>query len=198
MRGVSWGLYRQMLHEIGDGRPRLTYDQGSLEIMSPSGFHESVKIVLARLILFYSDAAGITLEGRGSTTFLREDLQKGLEPDDCYYVANAEKVMGRQEFDPASDPPPDLAIEVDLSRPKVSRQPIYASLGVPEIWRFDGRVLEVLVRVDDANERYVVSDRSLAFPKLPMREMDAWLQMGLRESQSAAVKSLRAWVNSQA
>src|ERR1700686_2019918 len=117
--GVSWQLYQQMLAEIGEGHTRLTYDQGRREIMSPTPRHELIKTILGRLVEAHADEMDIQIEGFGSPTFDREDLQKGLEPDECYYVQNASAVKGRQEFDFSVDPPPDLAIEIDISPPDV-------------------------------------------------------------------------------
>ena len=97
--GISWGLYQQLLSEIGEGHLRLTYDDGRLEIMSPLPVHEPVKKILARLIEAYGEEMDVVVEGFGSTTFDREDLRKGLEPDECYYVQNAAKVIGKQTFD---------------------------------------------------------------------------------------------------
>lgn len=198
LTGVSWELYQHMLREVGDGNVRLTYDEGRLEIMSPSGFHELVKKILGRLIEAYCDALDIDLEGFGSTTFDRESLGKGLEPDECYYIANASKMIGRRKFDWEIDPPPDLAIEVDISPPAVARQPIYAALGVPEVWRFDGRVIATLRRVEDSRRaRYVPAKKSLAFPNLPMAELNRFLKLALEKGQSAAVRALRAWLKSR-
>ena len=197
LNGVSWQLYQNMLAEVGSSHIRLTFDQGRLEIMSPLPIHERVKTVLARVIEAYADEMNLPLEGFGSTTFDREDLQKGLEPDECYYIANAPAVIGKEDFDWTIDPPPDLAIEVDISRPDVARQPIYAALGVAEIWKYDGAVVVSLHRLaanrlkDEA--RYIAAEKSLAFPGLPMSELNRFLQMGLSEGQSAAVKALREW-----
>lgn len=195
LRGVSWQLYQQMLAEVGDGHVRLTYDSGSLEIMSPSSLHERVKTVLARVIEAYADELRIKLEGFGSTTFAREDLHKGLEPDECYYVQHASAVIGKEEFDWTIDPPPDLAIEVDISRPGVARQPIYGALGVPEIWKFDGRSVVSLHRTTSGD--YVVGTASLAFPKLPLDEVNRFLQIGLASGQSAAAQAVREWLRGQ-
>jgi Uma2 family endonuclease len=187
--GISWGLYQQMLAEIGDGHTRLTYDQGRLEIMSPGPRHERVKKILARLVEAYGEELDIAVEGFGSTTFDREDLQKGLEPDECYYVANAERMAGREEFDFAVDPPPDLAIEIDISPPQVGRQPIYGALGVPEIWRYDGNLVTPLHRTPAGT--YITASHSLAFPELSMAELNRFLRIGLEQGQSAAVRALR-------
>ena len=192
LHGVSWSLYQQMLAEVGDGHLRLTYDRGSLEIMSPSDLHEKVKTVTARLIEAYADAVDIVVEGLGSTTFLREDALRGLEPDECYYVAHAAAVIGKTELDLTIDPPPDLAIEVDISPPSVQRQPIYATLGVPEIWRYDGRRLTSLHRTEQGE--YIAAERSLSFPDLPMDELNRFIQIGLTSGQSAAVRALRDWL----
>lgn len=195
LRGVSWELYQSMLAELAQSHVRLTYDRGRLEIMSPTSIHEQVKTVTARVIEAYADLTDMEIEGFGSTTYDREDLQKGLEPDECYYVQNAAAVIGRTSFDWEVDPPPDLAIEVDISRPDVARQPIYAALGVPEIWRYDGRAFTFLLRQGGsggADAQYVASDRSAAFPDLPLAELNRFVQIGLSEGQTAAVRAMRA------
>ena len=165
--------------------------------MSPLPIHEQVKKILARLVEAYADEIGVAIEAFGSTTYDREDLQKGVEPDECYYIANASAVIGKEDFDWTIDPPPDLAIEVDISRPDVARQPIYAALGVAEIWKYDGRAVTSLHRVGDARNpgmaRYVIAERSLAFPELPITELNRFLQVGLAEGQTAAVRLLREW-----
>ena len=193
--GVSWAFYQNMLAEVGESHVRLTFDQGRLEILSLLPIHEQVKKVLTRLIEAHADEMHLTIEGLGSTTFDRGDLQKGLEPDECYYIANAKAVIGKEDFDWTIDPPPDLAIEVDISRPDVARQPIYAALGVAEIWKYDGRAVVSLHRVGgdrtSSEARYVAAEESLAFPELPMGELNRFLKIGLAEGQTAAVKGLR-------
>lgn len=193
--GISWGLYQQMLAEIGDGHTRLTYDQGRLEIMSPGPRHERVKKILARLVEAYGEEMDIAVEGFGSTTFDREDLQKGLEPDECYYVANAGRMAGREDFDFAVDPPPDLAIEIDISPPQVGRQPIYGALGVPEIWRYDGNLVTPLHRTPAGT--YITASHSLAFPDPSIEELNHVLRMGLERGQSTAVREVRQHVRRQ-
>jgi Uma2 family endonuclease len=196
---ISWGFYQSMLREIGDAHVRLTFDQGKLEIMSPSKFHENVKKAIGRLLEAYADEAGIAVEGLGSTTFAREELQKGLEPDECYYIANASKVIGKQELDLTADPPPDLAIEIDISPPGVARQPIYAALGVPEIWRFDGRRLICLHRHTEqaTGPRYVPADKSLSFPQLSLADFNRFIEIACSQGQSVAVREFRKWLGSK-
>jgi Uma2 family endonuclease len=187
--GVSWSLYQNMLAEVGHGHVRLTFDQGRLEIMSPSYGHEIAKTVLARLIEAYADAMNLTIEGLGSMTFAREDLQKGLEPDECYYITNASAVIGKDELDLTIDPPPDLAIEIDISPPDIARQPIYAALGVIEVWRYDGKILTVSHR--NTAGGYSPAKNSLAFPNLSVETLNELLTLGLTKGQSAAVAELR-------
>lgn len=129
--GVSWDYYDRTLRELEGQhrRIRVTYDRGRLEFMTLTHLHEFIKKTIGRLIETYSLDRGIPATGLGSLACRREDLDRGLEPDECYYV-------GR--------PPPDLAVEVDITVSSVPRQPIYAALGVPEVWRYDGRAVTFL------------------------------------------------------
>jgi Uma2 family endonuclease len=191
LSGISWSLYQHMLAEIRNGAVRLTYDHGWLEIMTLSPLHEKVKKIIARLIEAYSDASGIDAEGFGSTTFSREELQRGLEPDECYYVSHAADVAGKSTLDLAVDLPPDLAVEVDISPPDIAKQPIYAALGIAEVWRYNGRRLTPLRRTADG---YAEIEKSMAFPDLPMDRLNEFLSIGLASGQSAAVRAMRKWL----
>ena len=188
---VSWELYERMLQEIGDGHTRLTFDGGRLEVMSPSRFHERVKTVLGRVIETYGEAVDLTVEGFGSATFKREDLKKGLEPDECHYIAHAAGIMHSTEIDLTVDPPPDLVIEIDISHPGSIRQRIYAAMGVPEIWKYDGKRV---VPLHLENGVYTPADKSLAFPDLPMDVVNHIVQVALMKGQTAAMKEFRTWL----
>src|SRR3954447_6601563 len=146
---VSWDLYEEMLEVVGERPIHMTYDWGRLKILMVSQPHEKVKTAIARLLEAYADAMEIEIEGLGSTTFRRKDLLRGLEPDECYYVAHAADVAGKNKLDLKVDPPPDLAIEVEveISPPDVARVPIYAALGVPEVWRYDEQGLTPMRRL---------------------------------------------------
>lgn len=196
LEDVSWGLYERMLKEVGERPIRLTYDDGRLEIMTLSFEHESVKKIIARLLEAYADATRVSIEGGGSTTFKRKKLRIGLEPDECYYVAHAAAVIGKKRLNLAVDPPPDLAIEIDISPPDVARQPIYAALGVPEVWRFDEGGVTPLRRT--VAGEYEPVDRSLSFPDLPMDQFNQFVTLGLSAGQSAAVRALLQWVKDRA
>jgi Uma2 family endonuclease len=193
LEDVSWDFYERMLEEVGDGHVRLTYDQGRLEIMSPSNFHELVKQTITRLLFVYADETDTVVQSLGSTTFRRQDLEKGLEPDDCFYIEHAADIIGKRELDLTIDPPPDLAIEIDITPPGVKRQPIYAALGVPEVWRYDGRHLHFLHRQSDSG--YAPAERSLAFPDLPLAKLNELIELGLKQGQTAAVRALRQWLS---
>lgn len=193
LAGVSWATYARLCDEVVHGPTKITYDQGRMEIVVVSNRHEWVKTILGRVVEAYADAVGVGAEGFGGMTLRREDLERGLEPDECYYVAHAAATVGwgaeDHPLDLTVDPPPDLAIEVDISPPDVAKPPIYAALGVPEIWRYDGHAVAFLVRTPDG--RYVVADRSLAFPNLPLAWVNDCLAIGLTQSQSAAAAEVR-------
>ncbi len=186
--GISWETYEQMLDDVGDGHLRLTYDEGRLEIMSPSGEHEFAKKVLARLIEHYCYEMGIPIAGYGSTTFKSRRKKKGLEPDECYYISHPKQTG---DIDLTVDPPPDLAIEVDITTRSVRRQPIYAALGVAEIWRYDGKRVHFLHRLPAGV--YESAQRSLAFPDFPLDVVNELLRVGL-DDQNAAVLALAKWI----
>lgn len=171
---VSWELYEHLLREIGNGATRLTYCDGSLEIMSPLPKHERWSRRIGSLIGILCLELRIPMVALGSTTFRDAAKKKGLEPDECFYVEHAEAAAKLDEaFDPKKDPPPDLALEIDITRRSIPRQPIYAALGVPELWRFDGQQLEVLRLGPDG--RYAATDASMTFPFLPVRDLQRFL-----------------------
>lgn len=193
LESISWSLYQQLLRELGDNRgARLAYDNGRLEITSPSDSHEYVKTIVGRLIEAYADAMDIDIDGLGSWTMKREELKKGIEPDECYYVQSLPAIADKQELDLSVDPPPDLAIEVDISWSSLPKQPIYAALGVPEVWRFDGKRFKILRRTDAGD--YAEASQSGCFPGFPIDEVNRLVQVGLKSRQPAAVKALRQWI----
>ena len=135
---VDWDGYEHLLEQLGD-RPgaRVSYDCGRLEIMTPLPKHETFARFIDRLVYAYVEAKGQIVESYGGATWKVRAKAKGVEPDACYYVANAERVIGKDDITLESDPPPDLAVEIDISNESLSKFPIYAALGVPEIWRYD-------------------------------------------------------------
>lgn len=191
---ISWDTYGRLVAELERSNLRLTYDGGALEVMSPSQSHERIKSRLRRRIEAAAEEMGVDVEPAGSTTWRREDLEKGIEPGECYWVQHEAVVRGRDDIDLRVDPPPDLAIEIDVHARSLDRLGIYAALGVPEVWRWqDGRITVHLLH---ANGSYMASEYSACFPWMPVGELAAWLgrDVGLPETQRLA--QFRAWVRS--
>jgi Uma2 family endonuclease len=161
---ISWQTYERLLEDHQDSSaPRFTFDRGTLEIMSPSPEHEAYNRSIALLVEFAAEELSVDVYDLGSTTFRREDLERGFEPDSCFYIQHEEQVRGKSRIDLAVDPPPDLVIEVDITSPSINKLPIYARLGIPEVWRYDGEKLEILKL---GNNRYVEVAESTALAPL--------------------------------
>lgn len=193
LHNVSWQDYEQIGAILCD-RPalRLTYNCGTLEIMTTSARHEMLKQRLGRFLETLAEEHNLGLLPGGSTTFKRSDLEKGLEPDQCYWIANESQMRGRAEWDAASDPPPDLVIEVEVTRSAVPRLSIYAALGVPEVWRFDSRKLQVLLLQPDGG--YQATANSPTFPAVPIAEIPRFLKLEEQTGYLGVVREFRAWV----
>jgi Uma2 family endonuclease len=194
--GVTWQGYDLMLQVIGNRRIRCTYDRGSLELMSPLPLHEYFKHWFCQLFGVLAMELDVPLWACGSTTFRRQDLDRGLEPDECYYLANLARLHDRMAIDLTVDPPPDLAVEIDVTRSCLDRLGIYAALGVPEVWRFDGEILEVHQRT--AAGTYEVAARSAALPFLPLPELLPVIEQGMNAPhEGALMRLIRAWVRTR-
>jgi Uma2 family endonuclease len=191
---MGWEGYEAMLKLIGDRPIRLTYDRGDLELMVPSLDHERYKSLLGRLIETLTLELDLPCDAAGSTTWRKQFEDRGLEPDECYYLSNAGRVAGRK-VDLSVDPPPDLAIEVEISRSALNRMGIYAALGVPEVWRFDGETLRVEQLQPDGTYREVAVSPS--FPFLPLNEVVRWLRLADTMGQTPWLRQFREWVRDE-
>lgn len=191
---VDWTTYDRLLHDLDGRHLRLTYLGGELEIMTVSPEHERAKKLLARLLEALTEELDVPILSLGNTTFRREELARGLEPDECWYIRHEAEMRNKTEIDLASDPPPDLVIEVEVSRSVLDRLGIYASLGVPEVWRCDGETLRVLVL--GAGGGYTEQERSPTFPQLPLDGLMGFLAQRGQVDETRLVKSFRAWVRS--
>jgi Uma2 family endonuclease len=193
---VSWNTYLTYSNALGDRPIRVTYDRGEMEILSPSSRHENRKRVLGRLVEALAEVLGIDIASYGSTTFRREDLERAVEPDECYWIQNEKIVRGRDDIDIAVDPPPDLAIEIEVSRSTLKRMNIDAALGVPEVWRWDGQT-DFSVWLLTPRSACRESQRSKSFPFLPLEEFTGFLTWtGISETQH--IRSFRTWVRKRA
>ena len=193
---VTWEDYEWLLVWRDEHRPgvRLTYDQGCLEIMPTSIFHERWRKLLALLIEAWLAEAGGDYLPSGQLTHKRKDLQRGFEPDECYYVQNWQKVAGLRELDFTKDPPPDLTIEVEASRSILGRQSIFAAFKIPEVWRYDGKAITILLL--QANGEYQESAASVAIPNFPFAEAPRFLALVSDSATSFASidRRFREWV----
>jgi Uma2 family endonuclease len=194
--GVPWHIYLELRDAPENAHVHMTYDQGELEMMSPSKSHEQYASLIDCLVHVWTLEWNIDIQSCRTMTFKREDLQRGVEPDNCYYVANEVVVRSKMELDLAVDPPPDLAVEIDLGGGGMDKLKTYAAFGVPEVWRFDGRALRVFVLGDDG--QYQQRPSSLSFPKLPPVEIEKVLAKLGTASETALVRSFRQWIRTTA
>lgn len=192
---MGWKGYQALLDLFGDDGPRMTYDRGTVELMSPLIVHERYKKLIGRCIETVTEELDIPCVGAGSTTFKSEILDRGLEPDECYYIANAGRLRKVRQVDLTIDPPPNLAIEVEMTHALLNKLGVYAALGIPEVWRFDGETLDVLVRGEDGV--YAASETSLAFPFLPMAEVARFVVEDDGTDDTRWGRSVRAWVRDE-
>jgi Uma2 family endonuclease len=165
LRNISWNTYTSLLDEVGEGATRLTYNRGLLEIEMPSRHHELIKRLVGEIVELCLRRSGSDYEPSGNATWRQENHLQGLEADECYHIQHASEVRGKAGLDLSIDPPPDLAIEVELTSSSINKLEIYSSLGVPEIWRIraDG-TCHMLLRGNDGSYRQVYV--SLCIPVL--------------------------------
>jgi Uma2 family endonuclease len=189
---VDWETYTKFLEAVGTRRIRLTYDRGTLEIMTISRPHEWWKSRIGFLIRLLGGMMKMKVQPSGSTILRRQDVERGLEPDDAFHIHHAEQMAGPRNLDLTQDPPPDLALEVDISRSSLNRMGIYASLRIPEVWRYDGEALQVShLQVDGT---YVEAQQSLSFPTLPLAEFVPFLHQTEDLSETELIDPFREWV----
>ena len=192
LTGVSWAEYEEFVrHNLDKNNLSFAYADGVLEIMSKTPKHEDYSRFIAKLVLFYCDEFDLTLEDRGSTTYKRTELEKGVEPDECFYVQSASKIIGLQETDLEKYPVPDAAVEIDLTTKSLNKFPIYAALGVPELWIYDGKKIRFYQL---AEKKYNQSETSLTFPLLSSDVLTEFLNRKETEGQTAALKAFREWL----
>ena len=189
---IGWEEYEQLLDRLGEGaHRRISYDNGRLEIVTPSDKHEKYKNLLHDLVLILSDELDQEVLSYGSTTLKLEPKRKGAEGDDCFYIQHAMQIGGKDRLDLSSDPPPDLVIEIDLTHDSSSKFAIYAALGVPEIWHYDGSRFSIWHL---ANQAYTPAPPSLAFPFLTAGHLAEFVANSEALGGKQARRVFRAWV----
>lgn len=195
LHNVRWETYERLIDEREDRRvPRFAYDRGELEIMSPSTEHESAAYFLELLVAVLAEEAGVNVYGVGSTTFKREDLERGFEPDACFYVQNEELIRGKPRIDLGIDPPPDLVIEIDITSPSLSKFSIYAQIGVPEIWRHNGERVAIF---ELRGGEYKEIAESAILPPLTGSTLSRFVEESRSTGSVAWMRNVREWAQNR-
>ncbi|MUG92453.1 Uma2 family endonuclease [Scytonema sp. UIC 10036] len=195
LENISWRTFKAMLAEMSNQRnTKLAYDNGVLEIMSPMMPHENSNRLIDGFILVLCEEFGKEVKSAGSLTLTRDDLERGGEPDSSYYIQNESLVRDKENIDLATDPPPDLVLEVEYSRPQVDKLRLYASMGIPEFWRFNGKVLKIYVLTSG---KYSEVQTSPTFAPVSVKEIPRFIQESRKNGQIATTRAFRNWVRQQ-
>jgi Uma2 family endonuclease len=179
LHGVAWDIYERLLDaHVDSSSPRFTYDRGDLEVMSPLPEHERLNRAVQLLVSLVAYETGVKVLSLGSATFRRQEIQRGFEPDSCFYVQNLRQVRGKTAIDLNVDPPPDLVVEIDMTKLSLPKVPIYAAFGVPEVWRYHAGEVQILRLPPEAGQ-YIEEEASQALPGVTA----GWLSRLLEESR---------------
>lgn len=191
LHDVTWAAFEAILDELGEHRgTRIAYDNGLLEIMAPLAEHESDKEIIGDLLKALLEELDIEFLTLGSTTFKNAAMLKGIEPDQCFYIQHEAAVRGKKRLDLALDPPPDLALEVDIT--SRTHPDTYAALGVPELWRRVGQTIRIYQLQDG---QYVEVEKSPTFPDWSLQaEIPVYVAQSQVEGRNQAMRSFRQWV----
>jgi Uma2 family endonuclease len=190
LRNITWHGYQQILEILGNKRAaRLTFDRGTLEITKPLQEHEFSRCLIECFIWILVVELGLKIKTMGSTTLNRSDLLRGAEPDNAYYIQNQPLVAGRT-VNIETDPPPDLVVEVDITHTDIDKLDLYASMGVPEFWRYNGREWRIYQL---ENGEYLEVPASPTFPILPKEKLYEFLAAAQLDEVEAEV-NFRNWV----
>ena len=194
IKNVSWSELEEILEELGEARSsRISYSNGSLEIMTPLAEHESNKGFISDFVRIILEELGQEYRNLGSTTFKSEAMAQAVEADECFYIQNEAIVRGKKRIDLNIIPPPDLVIEIDITNR--TRFNNYEILGVPELWRYDGKNLEINVLTSG---KYTLSTQSLQFPQFPLKQgIPQYLEAGKTQGKTAIMNQFRHWVREQ-
>ena len=195
LRGVGWEDYEELLEAVGEASGlRISYDQGTVQIMTLGAEHENYSRLIERLVDTLSLRLRIRVLSFGSATMKKRRRRQGLEPDGCFYVQTAAAIGNKLRLDFESDPPPDIALEVDLHHESVSKFPIYAALGIHEIWRYDG--ISMKIHHLERGE-YLPSDSSRALPMLSADILTEFLTRVKKEDQYETLLAFEQWLSLQ-
>ncbi|MFB2772935.1 Uma2 family endonuclease [Pelatocladus sp. BLCC-F211] len=188
---VNWQEFEAILEELGEHRAtRLAYSQGTLEITIPLPKHEVAKVIIGDLVKILLEELEIDCETFGSTTFKREDMAFGIEPDDSFYIQNHARMIAKERIDLTIDPPPDLVIEVDVT--SKTQLDAYEALKVPELWRYEDGKLQINIL---QNGKYIESEMSVTFPNWAILQIvPQFVEQSRTIGRSPALRAFREWV----
>jgi Uma2 family endonuclease len=190
LSGIRWCTYEALLADLGDSpATRLAYHQGLLEIMVRSFSHEQLNRLLASIIEALAMSMQRDFINAGSTTFKRADVERGFEPDSCFYLQHVDTIRGQTTIDLATDPPPDLVIEIDITHPSLDKLPIYAAIGVPEVWRSDGQQV-VIYRLETGT--YTAANSSEVLPGITAHQVMSFLTLSSTMPRHAWFAAIQA------
>ena len=192
--GVSWEFYLQLLEELGDTTNlRLTFNRGALEIMSPKRLHEQITRLVDMIVTLLTFELSLNVDNCGAMTLRVEAVERGGEPDSCFYIANEAAVRGVEEIDLQIHPPPDIVLEVDITSPSLDKFGLYLAARVPEVWRYDGAHMSFHTL---AEEQYQTTSHSLSFPHLTAAMLERYLAIGRERGSTAMLQTVKHELNS--
>jgi Uma2 family endonuclease len=191
LENVSWEIFVALADERRGSVPRLSYDEGVLEMMSPKRKHENISCRLGRMIEAYSEIKGIEILSVASVTVKRSDLKKAYEADESYYLTNLDKVLAKEELDFEVDPPPDLVIEVELTFSAIDKLELFAAMQVREVWRHVGRSVQ-FYRL--SSSRYECIAESTELPGLSSDLINRYLDQRLQAGETTWIRAFRSEV----
>jgi Uma2 family endonuclease len=192
LHNISWETFETLIRETGEDRgSRFAYDGSTLEIMTPLFEHENPKINFDRFIFILAEELNIEIKSASSTTLKKKIARKGIEPDNCYYIQNELTVRGRETLNLTNSPPPDLAIEIDITSTSVDKFDIYSALGVGELWRYDGNNLKFYQLIKG---QYAECEFSIAFSLVSVKDISRFIEQSKTMGEIALLKSFRNWV----
>jgi Uma2 family endonuclease len=189
--GIRWHTYQQLAADLGEQPVRLAYDQGTLEIITPSFEHERLNRLLADIVQAIAFGKDVPIEHAGSTDFNREDVERGFQPDSCFYLGNNVRVIqGKKRLDVSIDPPPDLVVEVDVTNRSLNKLPLYAAIGVPEVWRFGS---EHVILYRRSGETYQEVHTSVVFEGVTADDVVHFVQLAYEMPRKALFFHIMRW-----
>lgn len=196
MENIRWSTFEALLADFGEHRGRLAYSGGVLEIVSPTEEgHEHVARLIARLVEALTEELGIEIKSVKSTTLKRDDLEKAVEADESYYIGRESVRRQGKRMDLPREAPPDLVVEVDVTRKSLPRLPIYGALGVREVWTWEKGAV-TFRRLEPSGE-YASVESSNVLPMLTSADVSRWLSRAGELGETTLIREFRAWVREQ-